>query len=447
MQGKIEGYKLIRAGLLIDGKGSPPMQEGAVLTRGSKIVAVGPARELAAPEDAPVEAFDYPGMTVMPGMVDCHTHHNGFGDGRLGDDLAKLPDEILSLQSARNARASLYSGVTTIRDNGAKNNTMFRVRDAIRLGITPGPRMIITGRPITMIGGHMWYFGTEVTGPVEAVAATRQLIKEGADYIKIAATGGSTLSSNMLLPALNVDELTAITNEAHKFGKLTATHCTSTQGIINSLDAGVDMIIHCFFKEPDGTSSFRGDICERIAQQEAYVNPTVHVSRARIWALQNIKEDRGLSPEQQARLDELIEDCEVRLEYLSRMMSMGLKIITGSDSSWGDYKLGNAVYEIECLTMAGFSAMQGIVSVTSEAAKSLGVDAITGSLEPEKEADIIVVNGNPSENILDLWKVQEVFLAGQRVDRGPSDFLAEIRQHPPATQPEESVLQTTGAAR
>ena len=443
MQSGTGDFKLIRASVLIDGKGGTPMQEGAVLMRGSKIVAVGSAREVAAPENAPVETFDYPGMTVMPGMVDCHTHHNGFGDGRLGDDLAKVPDEILAIQSARNARASLYSGVTTIRDNGAKNNTMFRVKEAILQGIIPGPRMIITGRPITMIGGHMWYFGSAVTGPVEAVAATRQLIKEGADYIKIAATGGSTLTSNPLLPGLNVDEITAITNEAHKFGKLTATHCTSTQGIINSLEAGVDMIIHCFFKEADGTSNFRGEVAELIGQQEAYINPTVHVSRARIWALQYIKDDRGLTPEQQARLDELQEDFDVRLEFLSRLISMGLKIITGSDSSWGDYKLGNAVYETECLTMAGFSAMQGIVSVTSEAAKSLGVDSITGSLEPQKEADIIIVEGNPAENIQDLWKVRDVFLAGLRVDRGPAEFLSEMRQHPPGSRSEAATLQAS----
>ena len=447
MQSRSDEFKLIRASFLIDGKSDLPIQEGAVLIRGSKIVAAGPAREVAAPENAPVETFDYPGKTVMPGMIDCHTHHNGFGDGRLGDDLAKLPDEILAIQSTRNLRASLYSGVTTIRDNGAKNNTMFRTRDAVLQGITPGPRMVITGRPITMIGGHMWYFGAAVTGPVEAVAATRQLIKEGADYIKIAATGGSTLSSDPLLPGLNVDEITAITNEAHKFGKLTATHCTSTQGIINSLDAGVDMIIHCFFKETDGTPSFRGDIAERIGQQEAFINPTIHVSRARVWALQRIKENRSLTPEEQTRLDDLQTDFEVRLEHLNRLMSMELKIITGSDSSWGDYQLGNTVYEIECLVMAGYSAMQGIISVTSEAAKSLGVDSITGTLEPQKEADIIVVDGNPSENILDLWKVEDVFLAGERVDRGPGDFLSAIRQHPPASQAEASVLQASGVPR
>ena len=121
-----------------------------------------------------------------------------------------------------------------------------------------------------------------------------------------------------------------------------------------------------------------------------------------------------------------------------------MKIITGSDSSWGDYQLGNTVYETECLAMAGYSAMQGVVSVTSEAAKSLGVDSITGTLEPQKEADIIVVDGNPSENILDLWKVEDVFLAGGRVDRGPGEFLSGIRQHPPASRLEASVLQASG---
>ena len=119
----------------------------------------------------------------------------------------------------------------------------------------------------------MSYFGSEVTGPNEARAMTRQLIKEGADYIKITATGGTTLTSYRLRPSFDVDELRAITEEAHKFGKLTAAHCVSTQGIVNSLDAGVDMIIHCVFKESDGADVFREDLAERIGKQGAYVNP------------------------------------------------------------------------------------------------------------------------------------------------------------------------------
>jgi imidazolonepropionase-like amidohydrolase len=112
-------------------------------------------------------------------------------------------------------------------------------------------------------------------------------------------------------------------------------------------------------------------------------------------------------------------------------MDMGLKIITGSDSSWGHYQLGNTVHETECLVMAGYSPMQGVLSVTRDAAKALGVDDTVGTLGPGKEADIIVVDGDPSKQISDLWNVSEVFLAGQRIERGSEDSLAATRQLPP----------------
>lgn len=427
-------YKLITAGRIIDAKGGPPIEQGAVLISGTKIVAVGPAKDVIAPEGATVEVYGFPDKTVLPGLVDAHTHHNGFGDGRQGDDLATLPDEVLVLQSARNAKASLYSGITSIRDNGAKNQTMFRVRDAVQMGITPGPRMVLCGRPIAIVGGHLGYFGTEVTGQVEAVAATRQLIQEGADYIKITATGGSTRTSFPLLPSFTVEELRAITGEAHKFGKLTAAHCTSTHGIINSLDAGVDMIVHCFFREPDNSLKFRPEVADRIAEQGAIVNPTVHVARSRIWSLQKKKEVQGLTPVEQADLDRISSELDVRYQHLDQLIHMGLTLVTGSDASWGDYQLGNTVYETECLVMAGLNPMKGILSVTSEAAKSIGIDDLVGTLEPGKEADVIVVAGNPLEDINALLDVEEVFLAGDRVDRGPSDFLASIRQHRPGSE-------------
>ena len=439
MQDPTQAFKLIKVGRLIDGMGGPPIQDGAVLVQGNRIIAAGPVGEVVAPEGATVETYDYPGKTVMPGMIDCHTHHNGFGDGRPGENVAALPDEVITLQAARNARDSLFSGVTSIRDNGAKNMTMFRLREAVNLGIVQAPRMVLCGRPIAIVGGHMGYFGSEVTGPVEATAAVRKLIKEGADYIKISATGGSTRTSFPLLPAFTLDELKAMTGEAHKFGKLTATHCASTQGTIDSLDAGVDMIIHCVFKDADGKANFREDVAERIGAQGAYVNPTVHTARATLWSLQRRKEAEGLTVQEQARLDESLWELEVRWTHLARLIEMGLKIITGSDSSWSSYKLGNTVYETECLVQAGMSPMKGIVSVTSDAAKSLGIDSVTGSLEPGKEADVIIVDGNPAEDINALWNIAEVFLGGQKVDRGPESVLAGVRQHPPVSRPESSI--------
>ncbi len=128
-------FKLIKAGRLLDCAGGAPVIDGAVLVDGDRISAVGRASEVRAPDGADVDVFDYPGKTIMPGMVDCHTHNNGFGDGRPGDDVGVTPDEILLLQSARNLRASLFSGVTTIRENGPRNFTMFRMRDAINEGL------------------------------------------------------------------------------------------------------------------------------------------------------------------------------------------------------------------------------------------------------------------------------------------------------------------------
>lgn len=421
-------YTLLTADHVIDAKGGPPIERGAVLISDSEIAAVGPAHEIRAPEGATVVHYDYPGATVLPGMVDCHTHNNGFGDGRNGQDLAALEDEILTVQAASNARRSLFSGVTTIRENGPKNMTMFRLRDAINEGLVVGPRMMLCGRPVSIIGGHMGYFGGEVTGVDECRAFTRQLIKEGADYIKITATGGSTPSSFPLRPAFNVDELLAVTDEAHKFGMLTATHSTSTQGVINSLDAEVDMIIHCTYNEPDGTVNFREDVAERIGEQGAYVNPTLQVGRARVWSLIQKGRDIGLTDQEHIDLDDAKRELDTRLEHNRRMIEMGLRVITGSDSSWGDYQLGNTVYEAELLVHAGYSDMQGLMSVTSKAAAALGVDDIVGTLEAGKQADILIVDGDPSQDINTLWNVADVFFKGEKVERGSEESLAAVRQ-------------------
>ncbi len=423
-------FTLITADRLIDSRGGSPIEQGAVLLEGDKIVAVGRAEDVRAPEAASVEVSDYPGCTVMPGMVDCHTHHNGFGDGRMGDDLALLPDEILTVQAARNARASLYSGVTTIRENGPKNVTMFRLRDSINAGLTIGPRMTLCGRPVAIIGGHMGYFGGEVTGPNQTRALTRQLIKEGADYIKITATGGSTRTSFRFRHSFNLDELKAITSEARKFGKLTATHSMSNAGISNSLEASVDMIIHCNYREPDGSDNFREDIAERIGEQGAYVNPTLHVARSSAWKLTHKRDSEGVTPDEEAQIEDSRARMEVGLDHTRRMIEMGLRVITGSDSSWGDYKLGNTVYETELLVHAGYTPMQGVLSVTSWAAAALNMDDRVGTLEPGKEADVLVVKGNPAQEINDLWNVEDVYFAGQKLERGSENSRTAVRQMP-----------------
>ena len=149
---------------------------------------------------------------------------------------------------------------------------------------------MLAGRPVAIIGGHLSYFGIQATGPTECRAAVRQLVKEGADFIKITATGGSTRTSNSLRPSFNVDELTAICDEAHKFGIHAAAHCHSSQAMLNVLDAGIDTIIHGDFREPDGAETFRPEIADRIAEQGVFVNKTIGGSVAGMRILE--AEDR-----------------------------------------------------------------------------------------------------------------------------------------------------------
>ena len=156
-----------------------------------------------------------PAHRSFPGMVDCHTHNNGFGDGRNGEDLAALEDEILTVQAAGNARRSLFSGVTTIRENGPKNMTMFRLRDAINEGLAIGPRMMLCGRPVSIIGGHMGYFGGEVTG-VDQCRGIHSTVDQGRRRTtsKSPLPAAARRPSFPLRPAFNVDELLAVTDEA-----------------------------------------------------------------------------------------------------------------------------------------------------------------------------------------------------------------------------------------
>ena len=405
MQDHRENFKLIKAARLIDGLGSPPQERMALLVEGSKIRAVGPEESISAPEGSPVVEYNYSSQTVLPGLVDAHTHLNGFGDGRSGEELGRVSDDILLLQSARNADVALSSGVTTLRENGAKGRTTFSLREAILQGITRGPRLVLCGRAVTITGGHMWYFGSEADGVDGVRKEVRKLIKEGADYIKVPASGGGP-GLSPYLPSFTLEELRVINEEAHKFGKLTAAHCLGTQSIVNALEAGFDMIIHCVFREPDGTYRFREDVAERIAKQGVWVNPTLHISYLKF---QGRGQREHLSEAEHTMLDHA---WEARWESCRRMVAMGLKMVAGSDSAWADYPMGGFVHEIQALVEAGHSPMQAILAATRDSAASIGVGDIVGTIEPGMEADLLVVDGDPSADTSALRNVVSVFQGG-----------------------------------
>jgi len=414
-------FQLIKAARLLDGTGRAPLGSAALLMEDGHIAAMGTQAEVRAPEGAPVREIDYGDATILPGLVDAHTHFVAPGDGTPGEEIAKEDDDILLLQAAKNARTVLYSGVTTIRENGAKNRVAFSLREGIRRGLAVGPRMVICGRALTITGGHLWYFGSEADGEDGVRAEVRRLLKEGADYIKIMATGGTTRTSDPNRAAYTVAELRAITDEAHRHGRLTAAHCTASDGVANCLDAEVDMIIHCVFNEPDGTYKFRPDLVERLARVNAWVNPTLYVMRVRIERLQAKQEREGpLASRDAALLEWSRRAMEARFDGTYRMAKAGIRMAAGSDSPWGWYAPGEFVHEVRMLVEAGLSSTDAIVASTSSAADSIGTGEIAGRLAPGRPADILVAAGDPLKDVAALWNVRDVYQAGRRVARAIS---------------------------
>ena len=411
-------FTLITADRLVDGSTAAPIERAAVLIQGERIVALGPQDAVRAPDGATVDRKAYGAATILPGLVDAHTHLVAPGDGTLGDDIAKEDDDFLLLQAAKNARTLLHSGVTTLRENGAKGKVAFSLREGIRRRLAPGPRMVICGRPIAITGGHMGYFGSEADGEVAVRAEVRKLLKEGADYIKIVASGGSTRTSDPNRASYSVAELAAMTDEARRHGKLTAAHCTSAQSIQNCLDAGVDMIIHCIFTEPDGTFRFRPDLVQRLAAAKAWVNPTLYVMKAGIERMREAREREGrLTPELMAQLEQSRRALDVRVDAVRRMSEAGVRMTAGSDSPWGWYAPGEFVHEIHMLAQAGLSYADAIVTGTAGAADSIGVGGVSGRLLSGRQADVLVVRGDPTREITALWDVLDVYQAGHRIAR------------------------------
>jgi imidazolonepropionase-like amidohydrolase len=411
-------FTLITAARLLDGSGAAPIEQAALLIEHGRVLELGRAADVRVPDGVSVDRKDYGAATILPGLVDAHTHLVAPGDGTLGDDVAKEDDDILLLQAAKNARTLLHSGVTTLRENGAKGKVAFSLREGIRRKLAPGPRMVICGRPIAITGGHMGYFGSEADGEVAVRAEVRKLLKEGADYIKIVASGGSTRTSDPNRASYTVAELAAMTDEARRHGKLTAAHCSSAQSVQNCLDADVDMIIHCIFTEPDGTYKLRPDLVERHALAKAWVNPTLYVMKAGIERQREAREREGrLTPELMAQLEESRRALDVRVDAVRRMSEAGVRMTAGSDSPWGWYAPGEFVHEIHMLAQAGLSYSDAIVAGTAGAADSIGVGPVAGRLVPGRLADVLVVRGDPVREIADLWNVLDVYQAGRRIDR------------------------------
>jgi imidazolonepropionase-like amidohydrolase len=403
----------LQVGRLFDGTGAPALIDAAVLIDGERIVEVGPAAAVPTPGGA--TCLDFPESTLLPGLVDCHSHTTLPGDGTTIEQAAAEPDEIHLLRAAENARVAVESGVTTLRENGAFRRTGFALREALRRGIVWGPRLSVTGRPITVTGGHCWPLGGEADGVEGVRLAVRQLVKEDADWIKVMATGGGTLNTRPYQASYTLDELRAAVDEGHRTNRLVGVHCTGTPGIVNALDVGADMLIHGTFNNPDGSATLDEEIARRIADGGVWLNPTVHIGRSRIWRFEGLSQERQLSEAEATEFALMKERYAVRCEHVARLLQAGVRMAAGSDCGWSYYRFGGFRHEIEALASCGMGAAGALRAGTRDSAVAMGLDREVGSVERGKLADLLVVAGDPLLDLEALGNVEAVFLGGTRV--------------------------------
>lgn len=407
---------VITAERVVLGTDAPPLTPGVVVIEGDTIQAVGSPDAVALPEDPGMRRVSLrPGQSLTPGMIDVHTHLIMPGDGTPYQAFMQNSDSILVLQALKNAQIHLNSGVTTLADTGARGRTTFSLRDAIDLGLVAGPRLVLCGRPITRTGGHCWFLGEEADGAAAVTRSARQLLKEGADIIKVMATGGGTAGTFPHRPSLFVDELAAAAREAHENGKPAIAHVSATEGIRRTLDAHFDVIFHCHFYEADSTLNYQDDLAGRIADTGTFINPTLWVNGIYVDLLRRKETEASLSPAESEMLKLRSQRYAGQRENVGKLAARGVKLVAGSDAGWGRYEFGDLVIELEEMVGIGLSASEAMMACTSRAAAALGVDDQVGSIEPGKKADLLAVNGDPTADISVLRDIDTIWLGGTMV--------------------------------
>ena len=409
---------VIIPGKLIDGVQNAPQEGMAVAFGRNGITWIGRRGELDnAHSDAPRQILEFPDSTLLPGLFDAHTHTNMPGDGRTGEEVHRDDsDDIRLLRSARNVADALATGVTTLCDCGSWNRTAYSLKDGLSQGLIDGPRTLVSGPPLTITGGHLWFMGGQTDGPDALRAAVRQRIMDGADFIKVAASGGSTLTSDPYRAAFSPHELQAIVNEAHHRNLPVLAHCRCTQSVNLALDAGVDAILHCFFADADGAPRYDEPTAARLAESGVWLNPTMHLGRVSRAHLQRTMEQRPLTPAEQERWERSNRMAGVIMEQFAQLISAGVNLIGGSDCGWGSYPFGDYQGEIIAMHDAGLSPIEAIKAGTRNPAAALRLLPQTGAIEPDKAADLLIVDGDPAADIQALRQVQAVFRQGRRID-------------------------------
>ncbi len=396
---------VLRAQRLIVGDGTT-IEQPAVVVQGERIVAVGPAASVPVPRGARI--IDLPGHTLLPGLIDSHTHINSSDND--GGDMAVLKETgaHAAIYGVVNAKKTLDAGFTTIRDVGATNYADIALRDLIAKGVVPGPRIYAAGPSLGITGGHAdvngWSPLIDIPGTgmiVDGVdgmrKAVRQNVKYGSDHIKITATGGILSVGDAVDHAqYSEEELRAAVEEATRLGRKVAMHAHGAQGIVTAVRAGAASIEHGSLIDDAGIALMK--------EKGTYLVPTLII----LEEIVRDGEKKGVPANSIAKARAIEGERRVRLH---KAFQAGVKFAFGTDAT-GDIHGRNAQEFALMIDQLGATPMQAIQSATSSAAALIGVERDLGTIAAGKLADLIAVPGDPLADVRRLESVDFVMKAG-----------------------------------
>lgn len=400
---------VLKADRLIDGTGAEPVNNAALVAEDGRITQVTTQDQVQISPGEEVDKITVSG-SIMPGYIEMHSHMHCSSELDAYRHITTESNETFTMRSVKAMRAALTSGVTTMRDLGARNEVAFPIKQAIEDGIIAGPRLIVTGTPITTTGGHCNIFGTEANSSEEVVAALRQQFKLGAGYIKIMSTGGGfTPGTNVRAPQYPMETLKDAVKDAERLNLRIAAHCHAAAGVRNCVEAGVHNLIHCSWLADDPADVYDYDtgVVDEMVAKGIYVDPTL--------ALGHLNDLRGRAP---GGGSTAMGDPERRFEILRDMWSRGVKFVTGMDSGMVNAHFDDFAYIPQVMVeKMGISPMEAIVCSTKTSAECLGLEAEIGTLEVGKSADVVMVKGNPAEDIKAMHNVDSIVRQGEVVKR------------------------------
>ena len=391
---------ILHAARMFDAKAGRIVPDAYVVIAGDKIVSVG-AKPASQSGDSVRELGN---VTLLPGLIDVHTHLTG--DPKFGYEEVSVSAARSVVTGVKNAKTTLEAGFTTVRDVGASGYADIAVRDGINAGEIPGPHMLVSGPPLGITGGHCDNnllapdYHVSADGVADGIPAVqhkvRENIKYGADVIKICATGGVlSKGDDPRASQYTLEEMKAIVADAHRLGRKVAAHAHGGDGIILASEAGVDSIEHGSYIDEKGIATLK--------KNGTYLVPTVYLSD---WMMENFEKIGFPAIYKQKMLDV----SKAAYDNLGAAVKGGVKIAFGTDAAV--YPHGLNARQFADYVKLGMTPVQAIQSATVNAADLLGWSDRVGSLDAGKFADVIAVDGDPTQDVRTLEKVRFVMKGG-----------------------------------